>query len=89
MKTQKHEPIIWDSTMQIPLTNFLETAKGLNLDYVIYVQDSEGGNKSVWSCTKEDFNECMFTLSNKCYFGRVQSLAVAIEFGFDDELRNN
>ena len=89
MKTKQQEPIIWDSEMNIPLTEFLQDAKTMSLDYVIYVQDSGGGGKSVWACAKEDFTECMFTLSNKCYFGRVQSLAMAIQYGFFDEAKDN
>lgn len=85
---QKHEPIIWTPEAST-LEEFYQVAKGLNMDYVIYVQDSTGNDKSVWACAKEDFVECMFTFSNNCYFGRVQSLAVALEFGFDDQIRNN
>lgn len=87
MNTQKHEPIIWQH--ETPMQEFFEVAKGVNLDYIIYVIDASGELNSVWACAKEDFNECMFTLSNKCYFGRVQSLAMALQYGFFDGLKDN
>lgn len=86
---QKQDPIIWQPENEIPMQEFFEDAKNMKLDYIIYAVDASGKLDSVWACIKEDFNECMFTLSNKCYFGRVQSLATALEFGFDDETRNN
>lgn len=88
MKIKKHKPIIWTPDAGT-LEEFFQVAKGLELDFIIYVQDTYGDGKSVWACAKEDFVECIFTFSNKCYFGRVQSLSVAIEYGFDDEFRNN
>ena len=86
---QKHKPIIWDKESKDSMEEFFQIAKGLNMDYVIYVQDSRGDDKSAWACAKEDFTECMFTFSNKCYFGRVQSLDMAIRYGFFDEVKDN
>jgi hypothetical protein len=89
MKTKQQEAIIWEIESEIPIREFFEDAKELELDYVIYVIDAEGNLNSVWACAKEQFNECMFTLSNKCYFGRVQSLSMALQFGFFDEAKGN
>lgn len=80
-KMQKHEPIIW-TPESCPFENFLQATKGVRLEYIIYVQDCSGCPKSVWACTKEDFVKCMFTISELNYFGRLQSINDAIQFGF-------
>jgi hypothetical protein len=69
----KHEPIIWHPKMGSPL-DFYMVALGLNLEYIIYVQDSEGNDKSIWATSGADLLECMFTISESFYFGSLDSL---------------
>jgi hypothetical protein len=83
-KMTKHEPLIWTSENG-PLNDFLECAKGFGHEYVIYVQDALGDNRSVWSCKREDLLECYETFSARCYFGRIQPIRLAITFGFYDQ----
>jgi hypothetical protein len=84
MKNYKHEPMIWESGAS-PLLDFLMISEALGQEYIIYVQDSEGNNKSVWSTSKDDLVDCFCTFSDKCYFGRVQKIENAIKYGFFDE----
>ena len=87
---KKHEAIIWEpNKTECTLEDFFQAAKGLELDFIIYVQDSKGRNKSVWATSKEELVECLFTFSNKCYFGRIQSVDFAIQWGFFDESKDN
>lgn len=72
-ETEKHEPIIWDSKVS-SIMDFFMVALGLNLEYIIYVQDSEGADKSVWATSQTDLLECVFDISEKFYFGSVESL---------------
>lgn len=89
MKTEikKHEPIIW--TKECELEVFFMIATGLELNYIIYVQDSEGNNKSIWATSKEDLIRCFSTFSKKCCFGRIEILETAMQSGFADLVDNN
>lgn len=78
-----HEPIIWTVTNG-PIEDFFQVAKGLNLTHIIYVQDSEGGNKSVWATHTKDLTDCLYTFSDAFFFGRIQSIDRACKYGFDD-----
>lgn len=80
-ENEKHEPIIWNSQIG-PLDEFFMVALGLNLEYIIYVQDSEGNDKSIWATSETDLLECMFTISERYYFGRLQRIQTAIKKGF-------
>lgn len=84
MKTHKQEPIIWTAEVG-ELHEFLIVSKTLGLELIIYVQDSAGENKSIWATSKDDLMECLFTFSDKCYFGRIQNIDDAIHYGFYDE----
>lgn len=86
--TEKHEPMIWKSGAG-PLSDFFMISEALGMDMIIYVQDSEGNNKSVWSTSNEDLMDCFVTFSDKCYFGRVQKIENAIRYGFFDFVENN
>ena len=79
--TEKHEPMIWESGVG-SFMDFLMISEALGQDYIIYVQDSEGNNKSIWSTSKDDLIECFFTFSDKCNFGRVQKIEDSIRYGF-------
>ncbi len=87
MKKQ-HEPIIWvkeNSSIEV----FFQVARGLNMTHIIYVQDSEGLNKTVWATNDDDLVDCLYAFSNKCYFGRIQCIKRACAFGFNDEMFTN
>lgn len=84
----KQEPIIWEKGHG-ELIDFLEVSRFLELTHIIYVIDAEGKLNSIWATDTEDLIECMYTLSNKCYFGRVQSIENAIRYGFFDDCINN
>ena len=80
---KKHETIIWNNACN-PIEDLFQVAKGLNLTHIIYVQDSEGGNKSVWATNTDYLIDCLYTFSEKFYFGRIQSIEMACRYGFDD-----
>lgn len=84
---QKFEPMICETGHAH--VDFFMLSESMGHDFVIYVQDSEGNNKSVWSTSNEDLIECLLTFSDKCYFGRVQKLDNAIRYGFFDFFENN
>lgn len=85
-KTKKHEPIIWENERAHgSLKQFYECAKRLNMDYIIYVCDAAGGNKSVWACHKTDFTDCAFTFSKKFFFGTVMHIHDAITSGLQTQ----
>tara|TARA_R110000868_G_scaffold126072_1_gene332969 strand:- start:12824 stop:13465 length:642 start_codon:yes stop_codon:yes gene_type:complete len=79
-ETEKHVPIIWNSERG-PLDDFYIVALGLNLDYIIYVHDFEGGNKSIWASSEADLLECMFKISESSYFGSIDSLHNSLKNG--------
>ena len=83
-----HEPILWFNECG-PIEHFFQAAKGVNLTHIIYVQDSEGGNKSVWATHYKDLYECLYTLSDAFLFGRIQSIEMACKYGFDGELEED
>ena len=85
---EKHEPIIYNKEVG-PIEDFFQVAKGLDLTHIIYVQDSAGGNKSVWATNNDDLIDCLYTFSEKFYFGRIQSIERACEYGFDDMSKQN
>ncbi len=85
---QKQEPIIWEKGNG-ELIEFFEISRILELTHIIYVIDAEGKLNSIWATDTEDLIECMYTLSNKSYFGRVQSIENAIRYGFFDDCINN
>lgn len=80
-ETEKHEPIIWNSQAG-SLHDFYMVALGLNLEYIIYVQDSEGNDKSIWATSEINLLECLFDISEKYYFGRLQRIQTAIKKSF-------
>ena len=84
----KQEPIIWEK-QHGSLIDFYQVAKGLELNHIIYVIDAMGELNSVWATTEEDIIECLYEFSNKCYFGRIQKIEDAIEYGFFDEVKIN
>ncbi|WP_264566296.1 hypothetical protein [Flavobacterium sp. N3904] len=79
--TQKHEPIIWDSHTEGSLSDFFMVALGLNLDYIIYVQDSEGNINSIWATTEDELLECMFTISEYLFLGCIDTLQNSLKKG--------
>lgn len=86
MKTNKmenieNEPIIW-TIENGPLEDFLQVARGIGKEYIIYVRDVDGERDSVWASTKEGLIECIITFSDRLYFGRVQSIDIAINYGY-------
>jgi hypothetical protein len=85
----KHEPIIWHPEMGSPLDFYL-TALSQNLEYIIYVQDSKGNEKSIWATSEADLLECMFTISERFYFGSLDSLYNSLKrdgwFCFNDQI---
>ena len=85
---KKQEPIIWKKDKG-NLDDFLNISRVLGLTHIIYVIEGEGNLNSVWATSTEDLIECLYTFSNKCYFGRVQSVENAIQYGFFDEIINN
>lgn len=87
-KQEKHEPIIWNSELS-PLQEFFMIAKGIELEFIIYVQDSEGNDKTVWATSESDLLECLFVISEKYHFGRLQRIDTAIEKGFFDSVEVN
>lgn len=87
-KQKKHEPIIWNSELG-SLQEFLMIAKGIELEFIIYVQDSEGNDKTVWATSESDLLECLFVISEKYHFGRLQRIDTAIEKGFFDSVEVN
>ena len=87
-KTEKQEPLIWEKGKG-RLEEFFEISRILGLNHIIYVIDARGKLHSVWSSSTEDLIESLYILSNKCYFGRVQSIENAIQYGFYDEIVNN
>ena len=87
-KMNKQEPIIWDN-QKGSLIDFYQVAKGLELNHIIYVIDAMGELDSVWATAAEDIIECMYEFSNKCFFGRIQKIEDAIEYGFFDEVKIN
>jgi len=84
----KHEPIIW-SKENGGLIDFYQVAKGLELNYIIYVIDASGELNSIWATAEEDIIDCFSTFSDKCYFGRTQKVDDAIEYGFFDEFKTS
>ena len=84
----KQEPIIWEK-QQGSLIDFYQVANGLELNHIIYVIDAMGELDSVWATAAEDIIECMYEFSNKCFFGRIQKIEDAIEYGFFDEVKIN
>ncbi len=80
-ETEKHEPIIWDSQAEGSIHDFYMVALGLNLEYIIYVQDSEGNDKSIWATSETDLLECMFTISESFYFGSLDTLQNSLKRG--------
>lgn len=85
---KKHEPLIWDKEKG-SLIDFYQVANGLELNYIIYVIDALGELNSVWATSEEDIVDCFITFSDKCYFGRVQKVDDAIEYGFFDEFKTS
>jgi len=83
---KKHEPIIWKKENGA-LIDFYQVAKGLELNHIIYVIDALGELNSIWATAKVDIIECLYTFSDKCYFGRIQKVDDAIEYGFFDEFK--
>ncbi len=83
---KRQEPLIWEKEKS-PLIDFYQVAKGLNLNYIIYVIDGLGELNSVWATAEEDILDCFYTFSDKCYFGRLQKVDDAIEYGFFDEFK--
>ena len=81
---KKQEPIIWDKEKS-ELLDFYHIARGLELNYIIYVIDALGELNSVWATSEEDIIECFTDFSDKCLFGRIQKVDDAIEYGFFDE----
>lgn len=90
MKTEinKHEPIIWTKEKS-QLKEFFMVARGLELNYIIYVQDSQGNDKSIWATSKEDIFECFSTISEKFYFGSIEKLETAMQSRFSDSVEYN
>jgi hypothetical protein len=80
-ETEKHEPIIWDSQAEGSLHDFYMVALGLNLEYIIYVQDFEGNDKSIWATSEADLLDCMFTISEIGYFGSLDTLQNSFKRG--------
>lgn len=87
-KIKKHDPIIWTKE-KTPLKDFFMVARGLELNYIIYVKDSEGNNNSVWATSKQDLIRCFTFFSKNNYFGRIEILETAIQSGFADLVDNN
>ena len=85
---KKQEPIIWDKENG-ELDDFFEISRMIGLTHIIYVIDADGELNSVWATSTEDLIECLYTFSNKCYFGRVQNIENAIQYGFFDDVINN
>ena len=84
----KQEPIILEK-QHGSLIDFYQVAKGLGLNHIIYVIDAMGELNSIWATTEEDIIECLYEFSNKCFFGRIQRIEDAIEYGFFDEVKIN
>lgn len=80
-ETEKHEPIIWDSKAEGSIHDFYMVSLGLNLEYIIYVQDFEGNDKSIWATSEADLLDCMFTISEKGYFGNLDTLQNSFKRG--------
>jgi hypothetical protein len=87
-KMNKQEPIIWEK-QHGSLIDFYQVANGLELNHIIYVIDAMGELDSVWATAAEDIIECLYEFSNKCFFGRIQKIEDAIEYGFFDEVKIN
>ncbi len=85
---EKHQPIIYNKEVG-PIEDFFQVAKGLDLTHIIYVQDSAGGNKSVWATNTDDLIDCLYTFSEMYYFGRIQNIEMACKYGFDGELEED
>jgi hypothetical protein len=69
--SNEFETLIW-SPEASSIEDFFMVCKGLKMDYIIFVQDSEGNEKSIWGTTKNDLINCFFTFSEKDYFGRIK-----------------
>lgn len=80
-ETEKHEPIIWDSQTEGSIHDFYMVALGLNLEYIIYVQDSEGKINSIWATAEDELLECMFTISECLFFGCIDTLQNSLKRG--------
>lgn len=82
------KPIFWEKDKE-ELLDFYNVAKVLKLNHIIYLIDASGELNSVWATSEKDIVECFYTFSNKCYFGRVQNVDDAIEYGFFDEFKTS
>lgn len=87
-KIKKHDPIIWMKE-KTQLKEFFVIARELKLNYIIYVKDLEGNNNSVWATSKQDLIRCFIFFSKNNYFGRIEILETAIQFGFAHLVNNN
>ncbi|RYZ24571.1 MAG: hypothetical protein EOO16_00260 [Chitinophagaceae bacterium] len=81
-----HEPMIWiKDEAKCSFEEFLQVAKGLSHTMIIYVSTPDGVPNSVWSSDESQVLESFKVFSSMCYFGRIQPIDVAIEYGFMDE----
>jgi hypothetical protein len=82
----QHEPIIWEKGKG-SLIDFYQVARGLDLNYIIYVIDALGELNSVWATAEEEIIDCFTAFSDKFLFGIIQKVEDAIEYGFLDEFK--
>jgi hypothetical protein len=83
---RRHEPIIWEKGKG-SLNDFYQVAKGLELNYIIYVIDGLGELDSIWATSEADIIDCFYTFSYVGYYGSVHEVDDAIFYGFFDEFK--
>lgn len=80
-ENKKHEPIIWHPETG-SIMDFYMVAQGLNLEYIIFVQDLEGKQDSICATSHVDLLNCLFDISDRFYFSRVVNLQTVFLRGF-------
>ena len=65
-----------------PAEDFYRICQGLNMDYIIYSQDTSGYYKEVWGVEREHLFDFLLSLSSQHQFSSVQKLSDAILNGF-------
>lgn len=64
------------------IDNFYRICQELDMDYIIYSQDTNGYQKEVWGIAREHLYNFLISLSNEHQFSNVQKLSDAILNGF-------
>jgi hypothetical protein len=78
---EKHEPIIWNSKVS-SIRDFYMVAQGLNLECIIFVQNYDGKDNSIWATSNVDLLDCLLDISERLCFSRVVNLQTVLIRGF-------